>query len=69
MHFYVREVAAIHPFHNIPYQNETDATARKDELNKAESRKEDVTVYEVVSSLTLSIEEDRREKYRQFDDE
>lgn len=68
MHFFVREVAARHPFHTLPYQNETDATARKDELNRAEARKEDGTVYEVVTSLTLAKEDDLEFKYRDADE-
>jgi len=69
MHFYVREIGRTNPFHNIPYQFERDAQGRADELNRWEARKEDGTKYEVVSSLQLSIEEDRADKYRQLDDE
>ena len=64
MKFYIREVAARHPFHTIPYLKIEDANRRKDELNRFEARKEDGTVYEVVSDLTLAVEEDREFKYR-----
>jgi hypothetical protein len=69
MQFFIREVAARHPFHVIPYPLEKDAIARKDELNRAEARKEDGTVYEVVTSAKLAAEEDREFKYRDADEE
>lgn len=68
MQFFIREVAATHPFHNIPYQNETDANGRRDELNRNEARKENGTVYEVVTSTQLAAEEDRRFKYQDADE-
>jgi hypothetical protein len=68
MHFYVREVGRPHPFHNLPYHYERDAQNRADELNRLEARKEDGTKYEVVTSLQLSIEEDRAFKYQDADE-
>lgn len=68
MAFWVREVGKKTPFHSIPYQFERDAIGRKDELNRWEARKEDGTVYEVVSDVRLSSEEDRAWKYRGEDD-
>ena len=64
MHFFIREVAARHPFHVLPYHYEIDAKHHCDELNRSEARKENGTVYEVVSSLKLAIEEDIEFKYQ-----
>lgn len=69
MHFYIREVASTHPIANSQYNFSDTAQQRCNELNHLENLKEDGTVYEVVSSLTLAVEEDRHEKYRQLDDE